>query len=60
MANGRASLLTHQRSKHALNHFWFDVVGEDLVLRPSPPVRSLLEKVPEGAFVVVGNFRRDR
>ena len=34
MANGRASLLTHQRSENTINHFWFDVVGDDLVLRP--------------------------
>ena len=59
MANGRASLLTHQRSENTINHFWFDVVGDDLVLRPVPS-RSIVENIPDGALVVVGNFRRDR
>jgi hypothetical protein len=62
MANGRASLLTHVRSKHLLNHFWFESVGEDVVMRPmmSEPARTLVKDIPDGALVVVGNFRRDR
>lgn len=62
MANGRASYLSHVRESNAIDHYWFDVVGPDLIDRPrrNEPPKTLVEHVPSGALVVVGNFRKDR
>ncbi len=57
MANGRASYLTHVRTDHRITHIWLDAVDPDVVMGPA---RILVDKVPQGAFVVVGNFRKDR
>jgi hypothetical protein len=57
MANGRASYLSNVRTLHRLAHTWFDAVDPDIVMGP---LKILVEKVPDGALVVVGNFRKDR
>jgi FG-GAP-like repeat len=57
MANGRASYLSHVRTDHKIAHRWLAAVDPDVVMGP---LKVLVDKVPEGAFVVVGNFRKDR
>ncbi len=57
MANGRASYLSHVRTDHKIAHRWMEAVDPDVVMGP---VKILVDKVAEGALVVVGNFRRDR
>jgi FG-GAP-like repeat len=57
MANGRASYLSHVRTDHKIAHRWLEAVDPDVVMGP---LKVLVDKVPEGAFVVVGNFRKDR
>ncbi len=57
MANGRASYLSHVRTDHKIAHRWLEAVDPEVVMGP---LKVLVDKVPEGAFVVVGNFRKDR
>ena len=61
-ASGRASQLTHHRGNHAIIHVWFEVVGDGIVIHPAAgeAITTLVENVPEGALVVVGNFKIDR
>jgi hypothetical protein len=57
MATGRASYLTHVRTDHKITHIWLDAVDPNPVIGPA---KNLVDKVPNNAFVVVGNFRKDR
>ena len=57
MASGRASYLAHVRTDHRLTHIWFETFDPN-PLMGTP--KNLVDKVPEGALVVVGNFRKDR
>ena len=57
MANGHASYLSHVRTDHKIAHRWMEAVDPDVVMGP---LKILVDKVADGALVVVGNFRKDR
>jgi hypothetical protein len=58
MGNGRASFLSHVRQQHRLSHIWLAVNGDQVMVLPTPI--TLLDNVPDGALVVVGNFVKGR
>jgi hypothetical protein len=58
MANGRASFLSYVRQENRMSHIWFSVNGDEIVLPPSSS--NLINQLPDGGFVVVGNFVKGR
>ena len=57
MGSGRSSYLSHVRSDHQILHVWLASIDPVPALGP---VNVLVQNVPEGALVVVGNFRKGR